>query len=118
MTTRTAAAIAATALAAAAIAIVGLPAASAAGTHSVTASMFCESWSSRVNCDSWQTGGVAPITRRWFINGVHVPAYDDSISVLRTCQPGTTTTFHLVVIAANGSAEVTRSPICRSGPPR
>lgn len=108
---------AAFALSAPAVATAGPPAPTA-GINAVTVNLLCESSARRYFCETWSFDAVAPVSRQWFLNGVHIPAFNNNISINNACAAGSTTRVRVVMTAANGTGETTRSIFCSGGPPR
>ncbi|WP_188194802.1 hypothetical protein [Nonomuraea sp. SYSU D8015] len=78
----------------------------------------CERLARRFLCEVSYSGAVAPVTIRWFVNGNHVPAYDNRSFVGIGCQPGSSYDIRAVISDATGaSVEFRSGGICRSGNP-
>lgn len=78
----------------------------------------CERLARRFLCSVSYSGAVAPVTIRWYVNGGHVPAYDNRSFVGIGCQPNVTYDIRAVISDATGaSVEYRTSPVCRSGNP-
>ncbi|MGN9845492.1 hypothetical protein ACTMTI_45965 [Nonomuraea sp. H19] len=78
----------------------------------------CEPLSRRFLCSVAFSGAAAPIAVRWFVNGNHVPAYDNRSFVGIGCQPTFRYDIRAVISDATGaSVEFRTSAVCRSGNP-
>ncbi|HEX4812370.1 MAG TPA: hypothetical protein VFV66_06420 [Nonomuraea sp.] len=78
----------------------------------------CERLARRFLCSVSFSGAVAPVAIRWFLNGGHVPAFDDRSLVGIGCQPGFSYDIRAVISDATGaSVEFRTSAVCRSGNP-
>lgn len=103
-----------------------LPASASATTSSSASSAAaltltggsCEGLARRFLCSVAFTGAVAPVSVRWFVDGFHVPAYDNRTFVGIGCQPTFRYDIRAVISDSTGaSVEFRSSPVCRSGNP-
>ncbi|MFI6502943.1 hypothetical protein [Nonomuraea typhae] len=78
----------------------------------------CEALARRFLCEVAFSGGVAPTSVRWFVNGNRIPSFDDRRFVTVGCQPTFAYAIRAVVSdAAGASVEFRTTGICRSGNP-
>ncbi|RBQ21100.1 hypothetical protein DP939_08620 [Spongiactinospora rosea] len=79
---------------------------------------YCEPLARRFLCSVSSSGGVAPLATRWYVNGYHVPSYDNRSYAGIGCQPTFVYDIRAVISdAAGASVEYHTSPTCRSGNP-
>ncbi|MFI6740677.1 hypothetical protein ACIBI9_47810 [Nonomuraea sp. NPDC050451] len=78
----------------------------------------CEPLARRFLCSVSYSGAVAPVAVRWYVNGGHIPAYDNRSFVGIGCQPTARYDIRAVISDATGaSVEYHTTPVCRSGNP-
>lgn len=78
----------------------------------------CEGLARRFLCSVAFSGAVAPVSVRWFVDGSHVPAYDNRTFVGIGCQPTFRYDIRAVISDGTGaSVEFRSNPVCRSGNP-
>ncbi|MDX3107314.1 hypothetical protein ACIBO5_44520 [Nonomuraea angiospora] len=78
----------------------------------------CEPLARRFLCSVSYSGAIAPVAIRWFVDGGHVPAYDNRSFVGIGCQPTVRYDIRAVISDATGaSVEYRTTPVCRSGNP-
>ncbi|MBB5084655.1 hypothetical protein [Nonomuraea endophytica] len=99
-------------------------AASASTTQSASAmaltldSGSCEAIARRFLCEVSFSGATAPVAIRWFVNGNHIPAFDNRSFVGIGCQPTFRYDIRAVVSDGSGaSVQFHTTPTCRSGTP-
>jgi hypothetical protein len=77
------------------------------------AAFHCDSLEASFTCDVSHSGGTGAIQVQWFVNGRRVSAFDDALSVTRSCTLDATVQVRVVVVdSTNASAERSLSFRC------
>lgn len=91
---------------------IGAALASPASAAPHISTLACDIGAGQVYCLVYYNNAVPPVTIRWTINGVPIPAANDNRELYGTCSLNKSTTVGVTVTDPTGSAHVSHTQKC------